>query len=92
MSHLDAWATLVIEDGEKVACVRCMLDSDTLSIESTSTCKYGTKVHKPFVLSTRIVLDSAAARPRVQGTPSAEIDGPVAFAFPSQNKTRPELS
>ena len=37
IESLDTWVTLVVEDGEKVVYVRCMVACDVLSIESSST-------------------------------------------------------
>jgi site-specific DNA recombinase len=37
IQELDVWATLSVEDGQKVVYARCMLGDDELSIESSST-------------------------------------------------------
>ncbi len=37
IEELDVWGTLVIEDGQKVIYVRCIVDSTTVSLESTLT-------------------------------------------------------
>ena len=37
IEELDVWGTLVIEDGQKVVYVRCIVDSTAVSVESTLT-------------------------------------------------------
>ena len=53
---LDVRAILAVEDGERIAYLRCMLGGDSLSIGSTTT---NSNKHnmQPFVITNRIVLD-----------------------------------
>jgi hypothetical protein len=37
IDELDVWATLTVEDGQKVVYARCMLGDEALSIEASST-------------------------------------------------------
>jgi hypothetical protein len=63
---LDAQATLVIEGGQKIIYARCILSSDVCTLRPVAQVVVDTK-HKPqLVLTARLVLDSAAKRPKAQ--------------------------
>ena len=58
---LDVRATLAIEDGQKVAYVRCLVDKSPLSIESTSSCAILPQIAGQEQMGCRPILSEGAS-------------------------------